>query len=409
VIVSITAGDYPELHLRPGREYPLVQAGHPWIFSGAFATLPKDIPSGAIVDVLGSTGDWIARGHLNAHNSLAFRLLTKDRHELIDEEFYFRRIEQALQLRGLLSSQVNAYRLVHAEADFLPGLIVDRYDRWLVTQFHTAGVERQRREIGNALARAVRPEGILARDDIVARRREGLAESPGASLVFGDVPQAIEIREGRVRYWVDPWHGQKTGFFLDQREKRACMEELAPHAASLLNCFSYSAGFALAGLATNPGLRTINVDTSTAALELARRNYQLNGHATHDAGQHEFIASDVNRYLEEAAQTGRSFDIVILDPPAFAKSLTMKQRALRAYEALNARGIRVLAQGGLLLTCSCSGAVDQADFETVVQQALRVTQRPAQILASFGPSLDHPTLPGFSPDRYLKVLLLRVN
>jgi 23S rRNA (cytosine1962-C5)-methyltransferase len=409
VAVSITAGDYPELHLRPGREYPLLQAGHPWIFSGAFSTLPKDIPSGAVVDVLGSTGAWIARGQLNAHNSLAFRLLTKDRHELIDEEFYFRRIEQALQLRRLLSSEVNAYRLVHAEADFLPGLIVDRYDRWLVTQFHTAGVERQRREIADALVRAVGPQGILARDDIGARRREGLAESPEASLIFGDVPQTIEIKEGRVRYWVDPWHGQKTGFFLDQREKRACMEELARHAVSLLNCFSYSGGFALAGLATNPGLRTINVDASAAALELARRNYQLNGHATHDSGQHEFIASDVNRYLEEAAQAGKSFDIVVLDPPAFAKSISMKQRALRAYEALNARGIRVLAQGGLLLTCSCSGAVDQAEFETVVQQALRVTRRPAQILATFGPSLDHPTLPGFSPDRYLKVLLLRVN
>jgi 23S rRNA (cytosine1962-C5)-methyltransferase len=409
VAVSITTGDYPELHLRPGREYPLLQAGHPWIFSGAFAALPKDIPSGAIVDVLASTGAWIARGHLNAHNSLAFRLLTKDQRELIDEEFYFRRIEQALQLRRLLSAEVNAYRLVHAEADFLPGLIVDRYDRWLVAQFHTAGVECQRREIADALVRAVEPEGILARDDIGARRREGLAEGSGASLIFGDVPQTIQIREGRVRYWVDPWHGQKTGFFLDQREKRACMEELAQHAASLLNCFSYSGGFALAGLATNPGLRTINVDTSATALELARRNYQLNGHASDDAGQHEFIASNVNRYLAEAAQAGKSFDIVILDPPAFAKSLPMKQRALRAYEALNTRGIRVLSQGGLLLTCSCSGAVDQAEFETVVQQALRITQRPAQILASFGPSLDHPTLPGFSPDRYLKVLLLRVR
>jgi 23S rRNA (cytosine1962-C5)-methyltransferase len=406
--VSITAEDYPELRLRPGREYPLLQAGHPWIFSGAFASLPKDIPSGAVVDILGSTGAWIARGHLNAQNSLAFRLLTKDRHELIDEDFYFRRIEQALQLRGLLSPQVNAYRLVHAEADFLPGLIVDRYDRWLVTQFHTAGVELQRRDITDALVRAVGPDGVLARDDISARRREGLPDSGGASLIFGDVPQTIEIREGRVRYWVDPWRGQKTGFYLDQREKRACMEDLARHATSLLNCFSYSGGFALAALAGNPGLRTTNVDASTAALELARRNYQLNGHATEDSGQHEFIASDVNPYLEEATQAGKSFDIVILDPPAFAKSLAMKQRALRAYEALNTRGIRVLAGGGLLLTCSCSGAVDMAEFESAVRQALRATQRPAQILASFGPSLDHPTLPGFSPDRYLKVLLLRV-
>ena len=213
--MSIIAGDYLQLHLRPGREYSL-QTGHPWIFSGAFAALPKDIPSGTVVDVLSSQGAWIARGHLNAQNSLAFRLLTKDPQELIDEGFYFRRIEQALQLRGLLAQQVNAYRLVHAEADFLPGLIVDRYDRWLVAQFHTAGVERQRREIADALVRAVAPEGVLARDDIGARRREGLSDT-GASLIFGNVPQTIQIQEGRVRYWVDPWHGQKTGFFFPAR------------------------------------------------------------------------------------------------------------------------------------------------------------------------------------------------
>ncbi len=350
----------------------------------------------------------MARGHLNSRNSLAFRLLTRDPHEVIDKEFYLRRIERALRLRGLLSRQVNAYRLVHAEADFLPGLIVDRYDRWLVVQFHTAGVDSQRRDIVDALWQVVMPEGILVRDDIAARRREGLLAGE-VSLLRGNVPESIEIQEGQVRYLVDPWHGQKTGFFLDQRDKRSCIGDLARHAMSLLNCFSYSGGFALAGLATNPSLCTVNVDTSSAALELARRNYLLNGHASENGQQHEFIASDVNAYLKEAAEVGKIFDIVILDPPAFAKSLAMKQRAVRGYELLNTRGMRVLAPGGLLLTCSCSGGLDLAEFETAVQQGLRASQRSAQLLASFGPSLDHPTLPAFPENRYLKALLFRLS
>jgi 23S rRNA (cytosine1962-C5)-methyltransferase len=149
------------------------------------------------------------------------------------------------------------------------------------------------------------------------------------------------------------------------------------------------------------------VDTSSSALQLARRIYQMNDHSLTD--QHEFIVSDVNRYLQEAAQEGRTFDIVILDPPAFAKSLNMKERALRGYEALNTQGIRVVAPGGLLLTCSCSGVVEVAEFETAVRQGLRIARRSAQILASFGPSLDHPSLLGFPEDRYLKALLLRLS
>ena len=393
------------LRLRPGREYSLL-AGHPWLFSGAFASLPKEIPPGAVVDVLSSRGEWIARGHLNAGNSLAFRLLTQNPLELINTDFYRRRIERALQLRGLLAGDVNAYRLVHAEADYLPGLIVDRYDRWLVAQFHTAGVEHQRGEIISALEQAISPEGILVRDDIRARRREGLLIG-AASLAAGSVPETIEIQERRVHYLVDPWHGQKTGFFLDQRDKRSCIGDMAAHARSLLNCFSYTGGFALAGLAANPSLHTVNVDTSSSALQLAQRIYQINGHSLAD--QHEFVVSDVNRYLQESAQEGRTFDIVILDPPAFAKSLDMKERALRGYEALNTQGIRVVSPGGMLLTCSCSGAVEAAEFETVVRQSLRIAHRSAQMVTSFGPSLDHPSLLGFPEDRYLKALLLRLS
>lgn len=400
---------YPLLRLRPGRDYTLGQ-GHPWVFSGAFADLPRDLPAGSVVDVTAHDGHWLARGHLNPANSLAFRALTRDREEMIDEAFYVRRIQRAQRLRDLLAADVTAYRLVHAEADGLPGLIVDRYDRWLVAQFHTAGVEAQRETIIAALASALPSgmvEGIATRDDIRARAREGLVVG-GAAAAWGLVPDEIEVLEQRVRYLVAPLTGQKTGFFLDQREKRARVRELAPAVSTLLNLFSYSGGFALAGLAGNPRLRTVNVDSSAPALELAHRNYALNGVDTSD-GRHVFVPSDVNEYLQRAAEADERFDIVVVDPPAFAKNLGQKERALRAYERLNTLALRVLPPEGLLLTCSCSGGVSAEEFEGAVRAALASERRAARLVASFGPSLDHPTLPGFTEDRYLKALLLRVE
>ncbi|HUY79257.1 MAG TPA: class I SAM-dependent rRNA methyltransferase [Ktedonobacterales bacterium] len=410
---------YPTLRLRPGREYALLN-GHPWLFSGAFqnlSELPRDTPPGAVVDVIASVanGAWVARGHLNANNSLAFRALTLDHDEVIDQAFYERRITRALRLRRLLPPTTNAYRLIHAEADGLPGLIVDRYDHWLVAQFHTVGVERQRDLIIPALVEAIAQaedhpiEGIVARDEVKVREREGLAVG-GASVVYGLVPDNVEIVENGVRYFIDPLQGQKTGFFLDQRDKRARIAELARQATdatSLLNLYSYSGGFALAALAGRPALRTVNVDSSAPALELARRNYALNQRLSDDA--HQFVAEDVTRYLRGAITADDRFDIVVVDPPAFAKTQQMKDRALRAYEALNTLAIQVVAPGGVLLTCSCSGSVSADEFEGAVRQGLRLAKRSAQIVGSFGPSLDHPTLPGFVEDRYLKALLLIVE
>lgn len=396
--------DYPVARLHAGREYAIVQ-GHPWLFSGAFQLVPAALPVGAVADVVADDGTWIARGHLNVRNSLAFRVLTHDPGEAIDEAFYRQRIERAAALRTLLPADVTGYRLVHAEADGLPGIIVDRYDRWLVAQLSTAGAERQRNMILDALADAINPDGILVRDDIRVRAREGLKVA-GTTVAFGTVPERIEIREGPARFLVDAYGGQKTGFFLDQREKRAFLAALAPHYASLLNCFAYTGGFAVAALARNGALHTVNVETSLPALELARENYLLNGF---DPAAHEFASADVTRYLNAAADRGERADIVVLDPPAFAKSAAAKERALRAYETLNLHAARVVAPGGLLLTCSCSGAVTYAEFEGAVRAALVRTNRVAQVLAIFGPSLDHPTLPGFPEDRYLKALLLRLQ
>jgi 23S rRNA (cytosine1962-C5)-methyltransferase len=395
---------FPLLHLRSGREFSLLN-GHPWVFSGAFRELPEDAPAGIVADVVSSRGDWIARGHLNARNSLAFRALSRDQDEAVDADFYQRRIRRALALRRLLPPDVNAYRLVNAEGDGLPGLIVDRFDRWLVAQFHTAGVERQRELILDALQAIVSPDGILVRDDIRVREREGLAVG-GASVARGEVPPLLTVAEGAVGYLVDPWHGQKTGFFLDQRDKRAAVASVSGDAHTLLNCFSYTGGFALAALARNPALRTVNVDASAPALDLARRNFALNGH---DPDAHEFVTGDVTRFLQAVHQDGRDFDIVVSDPPAFAKNLGMKERALRGYETLNTHAARVVAPDGLLLTCSCSGAVTRDEFEGVVRAGLTRAHREAQLVADFGPSLDHPTLPGFVEDRYLKALLLRLH
>ena len=396
--------EYPVLRLRSGREFSILN-GHPWVFSGAFRELPAGLPAGTVADVLNSRNEWVARGYLNAANSLAFRVLTLTQSDAIDAAFYARRIREAAALRALLPPDVTGYRLIHAEADYLPGLIVDRFDRFLVAQFHIAGVERDREVILDALQETLAPDGILARDDIRAREREGLAVG-GAVLARGTVPETVEIREGATRYLVDPWHGQKTGFFLDQRDKRAAVAEFAGHATSLLNCFAYSGGFALAALGRNPALVTTNVDTSTSALDLARRNYALNGYAPE---QHSFVASDVLRFLQNAERDTTSYDIVVVDPPAFAKNLGMKERALRGYESLNAQAARVVSPGGLLLTCSCSGGVEPAEFEAAVRAGLLRARRPAQMIASFGPSVDHPTLPGFPEDRYLKALLLRLG
>ena len=391
------------LHLRSGREFSLLN-GHPWVFSGAFRELPEDAPAGIVADVVSGRGDWIARGHLNARNSLAFRVLSRNQDEAIDADFYQRRIRRALALRRLLPADASAYRLVNAEGDGLSGLIVDRFDRWLVVQFHTAGVECQRDLILDALQAIVSPDGILARDDIRVREREGLATG-GAAVARGEVPPLLTIAEGTVRYFVDPWHGQKTGFFLEQRDKRAAIASVSGDARTLLNCFSYTGAFALAALARNPALRTVNVDASAPALDLARRNFALNGH---DPDAHEFVTGDVTRFLQAAHQDGRDFDIVLSDPPAFAKNLGMKERALRGYETLNTHAARAVAPGGLLLTCSCSGAVTRDEFEAVVRAGLIHAHREAQLVADFGPSLDHPTLPGFVEDRYLKALLLRL-
>ena len=398
------AARYPTLSLKPRREAPLL-AGHLWVFSGAIHQRSRPADAGDIVDVRTGEGAFIGRGYYHPQTDIAVRLLTRDPDEAIDVGFLRRAIRRAATLREAFDPDyTNAFRLINAEGDFLPGVIVDSYAGYLVAQISTAGMERLREPLVQALAEEVQPPGILLRNDASSRAREGLRrEAP--IVAFGEVPERIEIREQGLRFLVDTWQGQKTGFFLDQREKRLALQKYAP-GRRVLNCFSYTSAFGVYAAAASPETRVASVDVSASALEAARANFALN---SLDPARHEFLAEDVFDYLEAASTRGESFEIVILDPPAFAKSQGARSQALRAYRRLNTLGVRVLAPGGILLTCSCSGAVSQDDLLGALEQSAQHVGRSVQVLETFSHSFDHPINLMMPETAYLKAIFCRVR
>ena len=391
---------YPTASLKPYRDESL-QGGHLWIFSGALQQPPRWIESGGLVDVKSATGRFVARGYYNAQTDIAIRILTHDVEEAIDVEFLRRRIRSAVERRKVFNpEQTNAYRLINSEGDDLPGLIVDRYADILVVQIHTAGMERLRPQLLEALVQETAARGILLRNDGQSRRREGLEiEDPVA--VAGDVPLQIMIRENGILFNVDLWGGQKTGLFLDQRDKRAALSKYAAGGKRILNCFSYTGGFSIYAALTDSEASITSVDTSAPALEVARQNFALNGL---DPERYQFIAADVFDYLEEMQSVGELFDIVVLDPPAFAKSQSARVQALKAYRRLNTLGMQVLRPGGVLLTCSCSGVVDMDDLLGVLSSSAQRLHRTVQLLESYTHSVDHPINLAMPETSYLKAI-----
>lgn len=398
----------PIIKIKAGREWQL-RRGHPWLFSGGILQSPKNVEPGGLVDLYDAANEFVARGYYNPRTDIAVRVLTRDPAEAIDEAFFRRRIEQALTLRRqtIDLSRTDVYRLIHAEGDFLPGVIVDNYAGVLVLQSHTAGIDRQLEPLTAALAEVMQPQAILLRNDVAVRSREGLAkEEP--RLLLGDIPPNLTIQENGLRFGVDPWKGQKTGFFTDQRDKRQALQKYAanlPDGPSLLNCFSYTAGFSVSATTARPGLLTTNIDQSAAALDAARRNFELNGL---DPSAHHFEATDAFKWLEAERERGGQFDIVILDPPAFAKSFKEKDKALQGYTRLNRLGFPLVKPGGYVLTCSCTGAVSLDEFEGCLREASAATGRSLQTLEIFQNGPDHPVNQAVPESRYLKVFFCRV-
>jgi 23S rRNA (cytosine1962-C5)-methyltransferase len=398
----LTPVHYPTASLKPRKEESL-QNGHLWIFSGALQQPPHWVEPGGLVDVKSSTGKFVARGYYNPRTDIAIRILTRDAEEEIGEAFFQRRVRESVALRQVFSPDVtNAFRLINAEGDGLPGLVVDRYAEVLVAQIHTLGMERLRPQLVEALMDCTGTHGVLLRNDGQARQREGMdVEEP--AVVAGAVPTQVTIRENNVLFTVDPWEGQKTGFFLDQRDKREALRKYANN-AHVLNCFSYTGGFSVYA-ALNKS-RVVSVDISAPAIESAHQQFVLNGL---DPSQHEFHVANVFDFLEAARQEGRQFDVVVLDPPAFAKTQSARNQALNAYRRLNLLGMQVLRPGGILLTCSCSGAVGMDDLLGVLAQGSQRLGRSVQLLETFTHGVDHPIHLAMPETSYLKAVFCRVN
>ena len=395
---------YPTASLKPHREESL-QGGHLWIFSGALQQPPHWIEPGGLVDVKSSTGQFVARGYYNPRTDIAIRLLTRNIEQAIDEDFLRKCIRSAVDLRKVFDpNKTNTYRLINSEGDGLPGLIVDRFAEILVAQMHTAGIERLRSRLIDALMEETDTRGILLRNDSQSRRREGL-ELEEPQVVTGGVPMQVTVRENNVLFLVDPWQGQKTGFFLDQRDKREALRKYT-QAKRVLNCFSYSGSFSVYAALTSEKTRVTSVDISAPAIESARQNFILNGL---DPNHHQFLVADVFDYLEQAQGAGEQFDVVVLDPPAFAKTQSARAQALKAYRRLNTLGMQVLRPGGILLTCSCSGVIGMNDLLGVLSQSAQRLQRTVQLLETFAYGVDHPINPAMPETAYLKVMFCRIE
>jgi 23S rRNA (cytosine1962-C5)-methyltransferase len=395
----------PTLILKPKREKSLI-GRHPWIFSGAVNRAPEDIEAGDTVDVLAAGGRWLARAAYSPRSQIRARVWTFDQSETIDTGFFDRRLQRALGLRQSIvnRSETTAFRLVSAESDGLPGLIVDRYDRWLVCQFLTTGAEKWKATIVDALVRHI-PEckGIFERSDVDVRNKEGLHPVRG-TLWGDDPPDPIDIMENGCHYRIDVRKGHKTGFYLDQRDNRALV---AAHAvgAEMLNCFAYTGGFAVAALAAGAA-RVVNVDASASALDLAREHVSVNGLNGRPV---EYETGDVFSLLRQYADAGRHFDLIVLDPPKFVKSKGDLMRASRGYKDINRLAFMLLNPKGILFTFSCSGLMGRDLFQKIVADAALDAGRRAVILRWLSQAPDHPTALSFPEGSYLKGLICRVD
>jgi 23S rRNA (cytosine1962-C5)-methyltransferase len=390
----------PTLTLKHGREKSL-QRRHPWVFSGAIARLDGDPAPGATVDLLAAGGQFLARAAYSPSSQIRARVWTFDPDESVDADLFRRRIRSSLAARDSLhiENQTDAFRLVHAESDGLPGLIVDRYAEVLVVQFLSAGAEFWRETIADILLAETGLQSIYERSDADVRELEGLLSRTGS--LRGNIPNSqITIHEHDLLFEINIAQGHKTGFYLDQRENRLRVRGLAA-GRDVLDCFCYTGGFtvnALAGAAKS----VLSVDASADALALCRQNVALN--ALPDS-RHSILEGDVFQLLRKFRDEARSFDLIVLDPPKFAPTAAQAEKAARGYKDINLLAFKLLRPGGLLVTCSCSGGVDAALFQKIVASAALDSGVDARILAHLEQAPDHPVALHFPEGAYLKGLV----
>jgi 23S rRNA (cytosine1962-C5)-methyltransferase len=392
----------PRVVLKPQRARPFY-GRHPWVYAGAVATVEGEPADGDVVDLVSSAGDFVARGLYNSQSKIRIRLYTWDKAVELDRAFFAGRLQDAIRLRGLLGldGPGRACRLVFSEGDGLSGLTVDRYDRWLVVQFTALALARRRDLLAEILVELLQPAGIYLRTERGIGKLEGLELHDGP--LWGEMPEGpVVIEENGVQFLVNLAEGQKTGFYLDQRDNRQAVAGLAA-GRRVLDAFCYTGAFGLH--AARAGARAVlGVDQSGPALELALANARRNG-----LDNVEFVQDDVFDRLDELARGGERFGLVVLDPPKFARARHALEEALRAYRRLQGRALRLLEAGGFLVTCCCSGLITADMLEGILAQVAAEVGREVRLLAVRGAAPDHPVSVACLESQYLKCLIAHVS
>lgn len=396
--VEVTVSNLPKITLHKGKDEALKRK-HPWVFSGAVSKAPATLIDGDLVQVESHSGRFLAIGHYH-DGSIKIRILTYIQEE-IDINFWEQKLQNALEARKQLAlADTNCYRLIHGEGDGLPGLIVDFYDGVAVFQAHTIGMHRIKEQFTEALQRVYGDELVAVYDKSKETLPGNYSSSISNTYLFGEVQLPHKVKEYNRNFEVDWEKGQKTGFFLDQRENRNLLAHYAKD-KSVLNAFCYSGGFSVYAL-TSGAAEVTSIDISSKAMTLCDQNVAINeGNSNHTS-----LTDDVMKWLKTDEKL---FDIVVLDPPAFAKSLSARHRAVQGYKRLNAEGLQRVKPGGLLFTFSCSQVVDRDLFYNTIVAASMEVGRPVRVLHQLTQGADHPVNIFHPEGSYLKGLVLRVD
>ena len=378
--------------LIPGKE-KRVHTGHPWVFRSDIARVEGEYLPGDIVDIVSSKGRFLARGYYNPNSQIALRIMTYREDEPVDCSLIFRRIHDAVEYRRTFAD-MKSCRLVFAESDRMPALIVDAFGDVLVIQCLALGMEQFKQDVVDALVEELHPQGIWERNDVPVRKLEGLEMTTG--LLYGEVPDRVLMTENGVRFWVDVKEGQKTGFFLDQKENRAAIAPFVKD-KTVLDCFTHTGSFALH--AGKFGAKEVTgVDISEYACLFATENAKLN----RLEDRVKFVTANAFDLLSEQSRTGNRYDVIILDPPAFTKTRSAVESAIRGYKEINLRAMKMVAPGGYLITCSCSQHVLPDMFRNMVMEAARDAKVLLRQVEFRTQGKDHPILPCAPETQYLK-------
>ncbi|WP_396244280.1 23S rRNA (cytosine(1962)-C(5))-methyltransferase RlmI [Hafnia paralvei] len=391
------------LFLAKGREKSLLRR-HPWVFSGAVTRVEGNAVSGETIDVCDFQGKWLARAAFSPQSQIRARVWTFDQQESVDRDFFINRLQTAHQWRTLLAKRddLTGYRLIAGESDGMPGITIDRFQNFIVLQLLSAGAEYQRANLVAALQHCYPECAIYDRSDVAVRKKEGLPLTQG-SVVGEEPPALLPIREHGMQILVDIKEGHKTGFYLDQRDSRLAARRFAAN-AKVLNCFSYTGAFAVSALMGGCE-HVISVDTSQAALDVARQNVELN---QLDLSKAEFVRDDVFQLLRKYRDEGRKFDLIIMDPPKFVENKSQLAGACRGYKDINMLALNLLSSGGILLSFSCSGLMPIELFQKILADAALDAGRDVQFIEQYRQAADHPVIASYPEGLYLKGFACRV-